>query len=61
MDNPKIRGPQERSRAHTEQVYEVRYGAEECGVTEDPPREAVQRVGSSGGRLRAHWPEGRSA
>jgi hypothetical protein len=54
MDDPKIRGPQDRSRVNTQQDYEVRYWAQEFGVTEQQLRDAVQRVGSSADKVREH-------
>jgi hypothetical protein len=54
MDDPNLRGPQDRSRVNTEQDYEVRYWAQEFGVTEEQLREAVQRVGSSADKVREH-------
>lgn len=54
MDDPKNRGPQDRSRINTDQDYEVRYWTEELGVSEDELRRAVQRVGSSADKVREH-------
>jgi hypothetical protein len=42
MDDPKIRGPQDRSRVNTEQDYEVRYRAQEFGS----PRSSYGRLSS---------------
>jgi hypothetical protein len=58
MDDPRIRGPQDRSRVNTEQDYEVRYWAQEFGVTEEQLRDAVQRVGSSADKVREHLRQG---
>ena len=54
MDEPKNRGPQDRSRVSTEQDYEVRFWSQEFGVTEEQLRQAVQRVGSSADKVREH-------
>jgi Protein of unknown function (DUF3606) len=58
MDDPKIRGPQDRSRVNTEQDYEVRYWSQEFGVSEEQLRQAVQRVGSSADKVREHLRQG---
>ena len=58
MDDSKIRGPQDRSRVNTEQDYEVRYWAQEFGVTEEQLRQAVQRVGASADKVREHLGRG---
>ena len=58
MDDPKIRGPQDRSRVSTEQDYEVRYWSQEFGVSEEQLRQAVQRVGSSADKVREHLRQG---
>jgi hypothetical protein len=58
MDDPKIRGPQDRSRVNTEQDYEVRYWAQEFSVSEEQLRQAVQRVGSSADKVREHLRQG---
>jgi hypothetical protein len=54
MDDPKMRGPQDRSRVNTTQGYELRYWTQEFGVTEEQLREAVQRVGSDAQKVRAY-------
>jgi len=54
MDDPKNRGPRDRSRVNTEQEYEVRYWSEEFGVTAEELKRAVQAVGSSTERVREH-------
>ena len=58
MDDPKVRGPQDRSRINTEQEHEVRYWTEAFGVTEEQLRQAVQRVGSSADKVREHLKQG---
>ena len=58
VDDPNIRGPQDRSRINTEQDYEVRYWTQELGVSEQQLREAVQRVGSSADKVREHQRQG---
>ncbi|MPZ46955.1 MAG: DUF3606 domain-containing protein [Betaproteobacteria bacterium] len=58
MDDPKIRGPQDRSRVNTSQDYEVRYWSQEFRVTEEQLREAVQRVGSSADKVRTYLRNG---
>jgi hypothetical protein len=55
MDDPKIRGPRDRSRINTDQDYEVRYWTDELGVTEEQLRQAVQRVGPSADKVREHF------
>lgn len=57
-DDPKIGGPQDRSRVNTAQDYEVRYWAQEFGVKEEQIRQAVQRVGSSADKVREHLRQG---
>ena len=52
MDDPKNRGPRDRSRVNTEQEYEVGYWSEEFGVTAEELKRAVQAVGSSTERVR---------
>ena len=59
MDDPRNRGPQDRSRVNTDQDYEIRYWTKEFGVTEERLREIVQRVGSSADKVREHLRQGR--
>jgi hypothetical protein len=58
MDDPMIRGPQDRSRVNTAQDYEVRYWTQEFGVSEEELRQAVQRVGSSADKVGEHLQQG---
>ena len=44
-DDPKNRGPQDRSRISLTEDYEIRYWIEALGVSEAKLREAVQAVG----------------
>lgn len=59
MDNRRIRGPQDRSRVNADQDYEVRYWAQEFGVTEKQLRQAVQRVGSIADEVCEHLQQGK--
>jgi len=54
MDDPKIRGPRDRSRVNTDQDYELRYWTRELGVSEEQLKDAVRRVGSSADKVRQH-------
>ena len=46
-DDPKNRGPQDRSRVNLNQDYEVQYWTEKFGISEAQSRQAVQAAGSS--------------
>ena len=46
-DNPKDRGPQDRSRINIHEEWEVRYWTKELGITEERLRALVARVGPS--------------
>ena len=61
VDDPKIRGPQDRSRVNIEQDYEVQYWTQEFGVTEEQLRAAVRRMGPSADKLREHLRSARRA
>lgn len=54
MDDPKNRGPQDRTRINLSQEHEVRYWSEELGVSEEKLRDAVAAAGSSVEKVRAH-------
>lgn len=47
VDNPDLRGPQDRSRISLEEEHEVRYWTEKFGVTREQLKEAVDAVGHS--------------
>jgi hypothetical protein len=53
-DDPKQRGPQDRSRVNVEQDYELRYWSEKFGVSSDQLRKAVQQVGTSADTVARH-------
>ena len=46
-DDPKNRGPQDRSRVNISEDYELRYWSEKWGVTPDQLKAAVAKVGAS--------------
>ena len=46
-DDPKEKGPQDRSRINTSQDYEVRYWSKKFGVSADQLKAAVKKVGNS--------------
>ena len=55
MDVPNgTAGPQDLRRINTDEDYQARYWTQECGVTAEQLREAVERVGSSADRVREH-------
>ena len=47
VDNPDLRGAQDRSRISLEEEHEARYWSEKYGVTRERLREAVDAVGHS--------------
>ena len=51
-DDPKKRGPQDRSRINLSEDYEVRYWSETLGVTPEQLQELVNEVGNSAERVR---------
>ncbi len=53
-DNLANRGPQDRSRISLREEHEVRYWTQALGVTKEQLAAAVQAVGSSADRVRAH-------
>lgn len=53
-DDPKQRGPQDRSRVNVEQDYELKYWSEKFGVSSDKLREAVRKVGPSADAVERH-------
>jgi hypothetical protein len=53
-DNPKERGPQDRSRVNVEQDYERRWWSQKWNVSEDKLREAVKAAGSSASAVAKH-------
>lgn len=53
-DNLANRGPQDRSRISLNEEHEVRYWTQALGVTKEQLAAAVQAVGSSADRVRAH-------
>lgn len=53
-DDPKERGPQDRSRVNVEQDYERRWWSQKWGVSEDRLREAVKAAGSSASAVAKH-------
>jgi len=53
-DDMNNRGPQDRSRISLGEEHEVRYWTQALGVTREQLAAAVQAVGSSADRVRAH-------
>ncbi len=53
-DDMKNRGPQDRARINLSEEYEVRYWTRALGVSKEQLAAAVQAVGSSANRVRAH-------
>jgi hypothetical protein len=53
-DDPKQRGPQDRSRINVEQDYELQYWTQKFGVSSDKLREAVKQVGPSADAVERH-------
>jgi hypothetical protein len=53
-DDPKQRGPQDRSRVNVEQDYELKYWSEKFKVSPDELRKAVQQVGPSADAVAHH-------
>lgn len=53
-DDPKNRGPQDRSRVNVEQDYELKYWTEKMGVSAQQLRDAVQKVGTSADAVARH-------
>jgi hypothetical protein len=54
VDDPKQRGPQDRTRVNVEQDYELKYWSERFGVSPDELRKAVQQVGTSADAVALH-------
>lgn len=52
-DNPKDRGPQDRSRINVNEDYEVRYWTKELGVSEERLRQLVKDHGVSAEAIRS--------
>ena len=53
-DDMKNRGPQDRARISLSEEHEVRYWTRALGVSKEQLAAAVQAVGSSADRVRAH-------
>ena len=53
-DDMKNRGPQDRARISLSEEHEVRYWTQALGVSKEQLAAAVQAVGSSAERVRAH-------
>jgi hypothetical protein len=53
-DDMKNRGPQDRTRISLSEEHEVRYWTQALGVSKEQLAAAVQAVGSSAERVRAH-------
>ncbi len=53
-DDLKNRGPQDRARINLSEDHEVRYWTQALGVSKEQLAAAVQAVGSSSDRVRAH-------
>jgi hypothetical protein len=53
-DDMNNRGPQDRARISLGEEHEVRYWTQALGVTREQLAAAVQAVGSSADRVRAH-------
>jgi hypothetical protein len=53
-DDMKNRGPQDRARISLSEEHEVRYWTQALGVSKEQLAAAVQAVGSSADRVRAH-------
>ena len=53
-DDMKNRGPQDRTRISLSEEHEVRYWTQALGVSKEQLAAAVQAVGSSADRVRAH-------
>lgn len=53
-DDLKNRGPQDRSQINLNEEHEVRYWTQALGVSKEQLAAAVQAVGSSADRVRAH-------
>jgi hypothetical protein len=53
-DDPKQRGPQDRSRVNVEQDYELQYWSQKFGVSGDTLRDAVRQVGPSADAVARH-------
>jgi len=53
-DDPKNRGPQDRARVSRTEEHEVRYWTQALGVSKEQLAAAVQAVGNSADRVKAH-------
>ena len=53
-DDMKNRGPQDRARISLSEEHEIRYWTQALGVSKEQLAAAVQAVGSSADRVRAH-------
>jgi len=53
-DDTKNRGPQDRARISLGEEHEVRYWTQALGVTKEQLAAAVQAVGNSADRVKAH-------
>ena len=53
-DDPKNRGPQDRARISLSEEHEVRYWTQALGVSKEQLAAAVQAVGHSADRVKAH-------
>ena len=53
-DDMKNRGPQDRARISLSEEHEVRYWTQALGVSKEQLAAAVQAVGTSADRVRAH-------
>lgn len=57
VDNPTIRGPQDRSRVAMGQEHEVRYWTERFGVSRESLQQAVNAVGNSVAAIESYLKE----
>lgn len=54
VDNPTVRGPQDRTRVAMGQEHEVRYWTERFGVSREELQRAVDSVGNSVGAIESY-------
>jgi 3-oxoacyl-[acyl-carrier-protein] synthase III len=52
MDDPKNKGPQDRSKINMHEDYEVKYWTKELGVSKEKLQKAVDKVGNSAAAVR---------
>ncbi|WP_333571389.1 DUF3606 domain-containing protein [Sphingomonas sp.] len=54
VDDPALRGPQDRSRIALEEDYEVRYWTHKWGISQEELTQAVHQVGHSAAAVARH-------